>query len=227
MIALTFDTDWVNEELLIDLVKILKENQLKATFFVTGRYDLLKDPLFEVNPHINFNSNYHLYKKEFLKIKKFARRACAVRNHSLYFHERLRPVLLELNVKYSSNTLLPLVNNVRPYYLGRKILEIPIYFLDYWYLETFGPKAKFDLKNLRCHQPGLKVFDFHPIHLALNTPSLKYYEKHKHLYHQPANIKKARFEGQGIGTLFEKFIKYLVKNKVKTYQLKEIYRQYK
>ncbi len=227
MIALTFDTDWIDEKILESLVKILKDKKLKATFFVTGKYPILKNPLFEINPHINFNGTYSHYKEEFLKIKKFAPKGQGLRNHSLYFHERLRPVLLDLKIKYTSNILLPLAKNIEPIYIGKNLLELPIFFLDYWYMETFGPKASFNLKTLKLNHPGLKVFDFHPIHLALNCPNVKFYEQNRHLYHHPEKIQGASFSGEGMNTLFKRLLTHIIKNKVRTYSLGEIYALYR
>ena len=223
MIALTFDTDWVDEEILKVLADRLIDLNLKATFFVTGNYKCLNHKLFEVNPHVNFNGTYDHYRTEFLKIKKFTPAALAVRNHSLYFHERLRPVLKDLKVKYSSNVFLPLVNDLKPIYIGKDLYELPIYFLDYWYLETFATKANFKLSALNLKQNGLKVFDFHPIHLALNTPGIKFYNLNKKYYKNPTKIFEKKFKGEGIANLFDSLLNYIIKNNLKTYQLKEIY----
>lgn len=99
--------------------------------------------------------------------------------------------------------------------------------MDYWYLETYGRKPRFDLKKFNLDRKGLRVFDFHPIHLALNTPNLKYYERYKHLIRRPKRSQTVQFAGEGINTLFENLVRYIVKNKIRAYQLKEIYRFYK
>ncbi len=227
MIALTFDTDWVQEETLVELCKNLSNNHLKATFFVTREYKYLKNPLFEINPHINFNSHYSDYKKEFLKIgKTIHKKTKGIRNHSLYFHERLREIWRQSGIKYSINQLLPLVEDLKPFYISKSVLELPLYFLDYWYLEN-NQKPKFDINDLKLGKPGLKIFDFHPIHLSLNTPSLNYYQKFRHFYHKPKMIKKYSFKGRGIGSLFFDFVEYIKIKNLKTYQLQDIYKKYK
>jgi len=43
----------------------------------------------------------------------------------------------------------------------------------------------------------LKVLDFHPIHVFLNTESLDRYERTRPLHHNPKELIKHRFEGYG------------------------------
>ena len=45
--------------------------------------------------------------------------------------------------------------------------------------------------------PGLKVFNFHPIHVFLNTESLDRYEKTRPLHQKPKELIKHRHEGYG------------------------------
>jgi len=228
MIALTFDTDWVKDETLKQVVSILKKKKIKATFFSTDHYPCLEHRLFEVNPHFNFNSEYSDYLKVFKKFRQHYPKSVSIRHHSLYFHERLRQTWENAGIKYTSNTFQPLVSNIKPYWITKNILEIPIYFMDYWYLENFGQETDFTLKSLNLKKPGLKVFDFHPIHLSLNTPNLTYYEKcrqkYPHLHQTPSAIEKECYQGDGIFTLFEKLINYLVEKNIPTYTLKEIYK---
>ena len=44
---------------------------------------------------------------------------------------------------------------------------------------------------------GIKVFDFHPIHVFLNTESLDRYERTRPLHQNPKELIKHRFEGYG------------------------------
>ena len=50
---------------------------------------------------------------------------------------------------------------------------------------------------------GLKVFDFHPIHVYLNTEDLSRYEQTRSLHHNPAELIKHRFAGTGTRTALE------------------------
>lgn len=217
MVAITFDTDWVSEELVAPIAQILKSKKLKATFFLTKEHDCLKRcHLFEINPHFNFEGNWTTYEKEFRRFKKNVPKSLGIRNHSLYNHERLRMIWQDNNLRYSSNVLQPLMAGIKPYFISKKIVELPIFFLDYWYMERYN-HPKFSLKAIDL-QEGLKIFDFHPIHLALNTPSLSYYENYKR------TKRIVTYPGKGTRTLFFELIDYLEKNKIPTYTLKEVMR---
>jgi len=49
-----------------------------------------------------------------------------------------------------------------------------------------------------ANRPGLKVFDFHPIHVFLNTELLDRYDRTRHLHQKPGELIKHRFDGEGI-----------------------------
>ncbi len=44
---------------------------------------------------------------------------------------------------------------------------------------------------------GLKVFDFHPIHVFLNTETLECYERTQTSHHSPNELIKHRCQGYG------------------------------
>ena len=47
------------------------------------------------------------------------------------------------------------------------------------------------------YRKGIKVFDFHPIHVFLNTESLNRYENTRPLHQNPKELIKHRFDGYG------------------------------
>ena len=50
--------------------------------------------------------------------------------------------------------------------------------------------------------PGIKVFDFHPIHIFLNTEDISRYEKTREWHRDPQKLKAYRFDGKGTRTHF-------------------------
>ncbi len=50
--------------------------------------------------------------------------------------------------------------------------------------------------------PGLKVLDFHPIHIFLNTESLDLYEHTRSVHHSPKELIKHRYLGHGTRNRF-------------------------
>lgn len=56
-----------------------------------------------------------------------------------------------------------------------------------------------DISDL-LSQDGLMVFDFHPIHVYLNTENLQRYERTRPLHYQPEALLQERFGGDGART---------------------------
>ena len=55
-------------------------------------------------------------------------------------------------------------------------------------------------------KPGLKVFDFHPIHVFLNTENLYRYENSRNYHNNHKELIKHRFKGNGIRNSLEKLM---------------------
>ena len=53
---------------------------------------------------------------------------------------------------------------------------------------------------------GLKVFDFHPIHIFLNTENLKRYDQTRSIHQKPEELIKHRFSGFGVRDQFIKLL---------------------
>ena len=49
-------------------------------------------------------------------------------------------------------------------------------------------------------QRGFHVFDFHPIHVFLNTENLSRYERTRLLHQKPDELLKHRYQGKGTRT---------------------------
>ena len=47
------------------------------------------------------------------------------------------------------------------------------------------------------NRKGVRVFDFHPMHVFLNSESMDRYEETRHLHRDPKELKKHRYDGYG------------------------------
>ena len=61
-------------------------------------------------------------------------------------------------------------------------------------------KTKTSISDLLMHS-GIKVFDFHPIHVILNTEDLKRYEQTREFHSIPEELLKYQFTGEGTRTM--------------------------
>jgi hypothetical protein len=57
------------------------------------------------------------------------------------------------------------------------------------------------------HLAGIKVFDFHPVRVYLNTEHMNRYEKTRDLHHSPLKLRAHRYEGDGTRRRFLEFLR--------------------
>ena len=118
--------------------------------------------------------------------------------------------------KYDSNICLHLQEKLVPLIHNSGLIRFPVFFEDDVYIQKEGD---FNLRLLKSiiETPGLKIFDFHPIHLSLNTPSISYYEKSK--------IEGlAKYQGEGITSFLLYLLDLIIENHfTNTFYLGDIY----
>ena len=90
------------------------------------------------------------------------------------------------------------------------IWQIPIYYMDtfdisrqrFW---TGSDVRPFDpaLIDKALRADGIHVFDFHPIHVMLNTPDPEFYFAARDRYRAGEPIESLRYNGHGVGVFFQ------------------------
>lgn len=206
---ITLDTDWVPVPIMDYVLDRIIPPDLPATFFVTNSYPELLNSRrheYELAPHTNpveLNEDEITRELE-RKIALCVKKPSGHRGHSLYWTERLRPLFRDYGIRYDSSTMMYLESDIRPFRVGYDLLQIPLFFMDFFHFEYcgFNGTDPFSLNNLQLEKKGLKVFDFHPIHLYLNTPNLDFYASVKAHYQQPEKLAALRYEGYGIQNFF-------------------------
>lgn len=213
---LTFDTDWAKDFIIEDTVNILLKYNLNATFFATGMSNLLDELLyssnFEIGIHPNFNSLLFDKRRSdtaediIFAMKNQFPDSTSVRSHSLTHNELLLDLFAKNNLSNVCNQYLPdnEVGNFQPFMLWDDLQLIPHCFQDNVFLKTNSREPL----DLYCSE-GLLVYNFHPIHIYLNTPRIDHYEKAKAFYHDKNELDQYRFSGTGIRTKFMQLCKRL------------------
>ena len=85
----------------------------------------------------------------------------------------------------------------------------------------------FSIDQLRLHVDGLKVLNFHPMHVFMNTMSQSHYEGFKRHYLDPEALESfVNRTEDGMGTLFSSLLRNLRETCVRIYTLREIYDQF-
>jgi hypothetical protein len=205
-IFLSFDIDWAHDEVILDCYNLVSNYSIDSTWFVTHETDALNtlrlDKRIELGAHPNFNdllsgsamagetSNLVVRKS-----RELVPEATTIRSHSLTQSERILDQFLDNGYIRFCNLFIPYLNEMQvfPYSLWSGGIIIPHRFQDNASLRIGESLPERQTLNM-----GLHVFDFHPIHVFLNTESLERYERTRPLHHNPEELIKHRYEGYGV-----------------------------
>lgn len=221
MISITIDTEWCPDELIKDTVSLLDFYDVSSTLFSTHK-DGVDAEGHERALHPNFLEDSGNESKILESIAVQYPEARGVRSHAMYIHSRLRSHYRQYDIVYESNYMQYLVNGVRPFWMLDGIIQFPVYFMDdMWFRSRKSPSELPNVTDLLSGD-GLKVFDFHPIHVYLNTPSPDYYKTHKEIYNEPDALREARFDGPGVRELFVAILEEIERSGRETKSLGEL-----
>jgi hypothetical protein len=214
---ITLDIDWAHDDVIQYAADLLIDNNIKATWFVTHdtpKLAMLKMySIFELGIHPNFNLllNGHTDKGANTSdvidnLLKIIPNAKLLRSHSLTQNSNILHQAYDKGIRYDLNTFIPLTSKieVRPYIHTSNLIQLPhIWEDDVHYINRWDyTKVLYDLEK----NQGLKILDFHPIHIFLNTSQELQYTSTKHLHQSPLELIK--FKNQVFGT--EHFLKQII-----------------
>ena len=195
MIIFTSDIDWAPDEIIEYMLDIFVSYQTKCTLFVTHPSDVLKKcnrDLFEIAIHPNFNPllNGNISDKSadsiLDELMNWYPEARGVRSHSMTQNTPLLGKFLEKGLLYEANHFLP-YQKIQPFKLWNGLWRIPYNWEDDIH---FAYQNSFTEVGMTLNDDDLFVFDFHPIHVFLNTENEQRYQNAKEHYHNPTELKK-------------------------------------
>lgn len=209
---ITFDIDWACDAVLEDTMALVADADAAATWFVTHDTGLLRslfsNPKWELGIHPNFNPlldgtarpglNAGMVISDLMDIVPTAK---SVRSHSMTQSSRLLDKFLSAGLTHDVNHFIPSGCNVsmKPWRHWNGLLRVPYIWEDdvhCAYSGTSQPEPE-PSSSATVVEGGLRVFDFHPVHVFLNTESLDRYERTRSIHHNPAELIKYRFSGYG------------------------------
>lgn len=218
-IFLTFDIDWCSDEVLAYTIDFIEKYDLKATFFITHDTYLLdrmkNNNNIEIGIHPNFNpliAGNDKYGKNFEEVISFYTNlysnAESIRSHALTQSSVILNSLKKFGLSYECNSYIPMNSGivVYPYrHWDNHTIRVPHFWEDdlhCLYGDDWNVENYLDYK-------GIKVFDFHPIHIFLNTEHIDRYEVARKSFHDFDKLRQYRNESK-YGT--EDFFLDLIKN---------------
>ena len=182
---LTVDIDWATDEVIADTVDLIEEAGVSATWFVTHDTPMISrlrdNPRFELGIHPNFNfllagdprngADCAAVIDALLSLVPEAR---SVRSHSMAQSSVLLNMFAERGLTHDCNTFVPEEAGIAlmPWRHWNGMVKVPYFWEDDVRCLSDCASGIAEL----AQRPGLKVFDFHPIHVFLNTEVLDRYE---------------------------------------------------
>jgi len=180
-ILLTFDTDWCPDYVIEYVLHELEKCGVKSTWFVTHQSPIIekmrKNKLIELGIHPNFHPDSTQGKDidEIMNhMLEIVPDAVSARTHTLFWTGRLLNEFKKYGIRYDSSLLLYRSDNIEPHrYNSTNLTRFPIFWEDDIALME-GYDIMPDLRS-----KGLKILNFHPIHIFLNSCNLDNYNKGK------------------------------------------------
>jgi hypothetical protein len=207
MISLSFDTDHIKEERMVEFLASVPFPG-RGTFFCTQFYPSLAASRHETGPHPLLEPGGD-WQTELSKMRQMLPDAVGWRSHSCVFSNMLAIWLGKNGYRYVSTHDDFGRPGLKPNRHSWGVWHLPIYYmdtLDLSYRSHWGETAPAPFAPeliQRALGDGLYVFDFHPIHLLLNSPSPEYYMSVRDRFLKGEETSKIRFDGYGVRNYFD------------------------
>ena len=181
-LALTLDVDWAPDFMIDFVADILIEHRVRATWYITHESPSLARlrahrELFELGIHPNFFSGSTHGESPTAVLghcMEIVPEAVSVRTHGLLQSTALLgQIMKHTPVRTDASLFLPHAPDLTPveyWWEQRTLLRVPYFWEDDFEMERVAPCWK--LAPLLDSGSGLKVLDFHPVHVYLNSRTM-------------------------------------------------------
>jgi len=186
-VAITLDVDWAPDFMIDDAARVLVERGVRATWFVTHRSPaverLAETPLFELGLHPNFlagSTHGDSWEAVLAHCAELVPDAVSMRTHALVQSTPLLDfVASETGVRIDVSLYLPHAPGLQPVEHASargSLVRVPYVWEDDLEMTRASPVWSIGAMSRAA---GLKVLDFHPVHVYLNSARLAGYEELK------------------------------------------------
>lgn len=230
----TGDLDWAPESMVNKIISFFDKEGIPFTPFVTHssesikrNYKDTKDKYVGLHPNFVFNTTHGKNIGEIVSnCIQFWPTAKCFRSHYYVDSLLINQHFYSRGFKYDSNLCLLLKEKIVPQSLVSGLLRFPVFFEDILYVDKIGVYDLEYIKN-RLLSGGLKIFNVHPVHFCINTPTVEHYTKNKHELYLNEKWKTHVFGGKGIRTLITDIMDFIKEERINPFYLEELYQIYK
>ncbi|MFL6069412.1 MAG: hypothetical protein ACJ74N_16940 [Gaiellaceae bacterium] len=227
MICLSFDTDHVDEARMgefLDAVPIPGS----GTFFCTQRYTHLAALHHELGPHPTLEAGTD-WDAALQEGRELFPEATGWRSHTCIFSHMLALQLAKLGYVYATTHDDFGGRSPTPVRAAWGLWQVPIYYMDnldfstprFWPELGWEPFAPVLIQRAVEDDRGLYVFDFHPVHLLLNTPSAEYYLDRRERFRDGVSLERLRFDGYGARNFYDDLVAEMARHERQSFSIAE------
>ena len=224
-ILLTFDVDWAADFMIDAIAGRLIAAGVRSTWHVTHAspaIDRLRErpDLFELGIHPNFlpgSSHGDTVDAILATCMRLVPEATTMRSHALVQSSAiLARVLASTPIRCDSSIMLPEAPHIEPVgfpHAEGPLVRVPYFWEDDVEMMRDCPRWTLDADPDAAHEGGLRVYDFHPVHVYLNAADMAPY----HALRARGALTELAEEraqdlvqpGAGTGSLFHEIVEHL------------------
>jgi hypothetical protein len=225
-ISISFDTDHMSDGRMSEFLARCPFPG-DATYFCTQAYEALSGTSWELAPHPYLGKSSDWLQELRAKRAEFPD-AVGWRSHSCVFSHIVAEWLAFNGYLYASTHDDFGRAGLRPSLNMWGIWQMPIYYMDNLDLSQprFWPSANrpvmsSEIISRALEIPGTYVFDFHPIHLLLNTPDPATYASLRGRFVNGESCEQLRHRGRGAHSFFNELVEAMDKKGFKSVSMKQ------
>jgi hypothetical protein len=206
---LSIDVDWASDEVFADTLDLIESAGVKACFFITHDTPLLarirENENLELGLHPNFDP---LLRGEsgaavpdiIGRLADLVPEARVLRSHAMTTSGRWLDIYKGAGITHLSNYVMFGSNNIHPFWQINGLVETPVFFADDGLLyQKLNSMPEFDIYSeiVSDSWAGVQVYNFHPIHVYLNTNHLDLYAKARPFFRNADVLRSLRSDNNG------------------------------
>jgi Polysaccharide deacetylase len=211
--VLTGDQDWAPDWALEAMLEVVADEGIPFHLFVTNPSPLLDvaekaGVTLGIHPNFLAGSSHGATEDQVIgTCLELVPGATSFRSHSFHENSRILIKLLERGLIAMSHPLCLLQPGLVPMIQGTGMLRFPVVLEDDTFLTWAAPALDLRLVMELILTPGLKVLNFHPGLVALNVPSIDYYDAHREVLYGGRSQAGACYSGRGASTVLVELIR--------------------
>ena len=230
----TSDMDWAPEWAMEEMLGIFDELQVPLTPFITHHSEVVQERYGRAGAfqHVGLHPNFlpgSSHGTGYVEQIEFCQRLwpCAIcfRSHCFFDSTQISREFFSRGFRYDSNLCLFLHPCCTPLRHESGLIRFPVFWEDDVHT-TRGLPFEIDAIKRHLTIPGLKIFNFHPLSLVINTPTSEHCLNHRFLYNKTQDAESWRtyvFRGAGERTFLEDLVLFLKQRGVRVSYLDDVF----